>query len=601
MNLRERTRLSRALNDIDVAIHSTLGSDEIMQAALDGFVAALGADAGDIKVRDGAEWVVRFEHGFGPATVGTRLSAADAPVAELVAAKREPCAITDYRAPEMAHFFVGFPRSHNLRAALAVPLIIKGDVSGCLFAWMRETARVFSPGEIDFARRMATSVALALENARLHEAEQRERQRAELAERHLERELVNTRALLQASAELSSTTDTDELLARLERVLMNATAIGRVFINFVDMQAQVLIPKIPAMGLVAPHGRVIPLHLLSETSRNALLSRRTMLLDYEREGLPDLDREIAKANSSRLVLFVPLIHDDELIGHISLDQPAERYEFSEGQIRVVEGIAAQASVALQNARLYEREHRIAETLQQAILSPPEHVPALDVSYLYQPASAAADVGGDFYDVLDLGDDRAAVLIGDIAGKGIDAARLTALMRDGTRAYLAETHDPEVVVARLNRLAYRYMPMEKFATVFLGVLDRTTGVFRYVAAGHPAPVLLKDGSASLLESSPGLIGAFADITLVSHTTVLDPGDVLTLVTDGVTEARAASGMFGDAGVERALEGLCDIPIAELPGALLAEVRAFAGGILRDDVVILCLSRTKPSATASPCET
>jgi len=595
MDLRERTRLSTALNDIDVAIHSTLGSDEIMQAALDGFVAALGADAGDIKLREADEWVVRFDHGFSPATVGTRLCAADAPVAEVVASTREPCAVADYQSPDLEHFYVGFPRTHNLRAALAVPLIIKDEVTGCLFAWMRDTARSFSPGEIDFAQRMATSVALALENARLLEAEQRERKRAELAETHLERELVNTRALLQASAVLSSSTDINELLARLERVLMDATAISRVFINFVDMEAQVLIPKIPTCGLAAPHGPMIPLHHLSETSRNALLSRKTALLDYERDGLPDVDREIARANSSRLVLFVPLVHNNELIGHISLDQPEERYEFTEGQIKVVESIAAQASVALQNARLYEREHRIAETLQQAILSPPEKMSALEVSYLYQPASAAADVGGDFYDVLDLGDGRAAVLIGDVAGKGIDAARLTALLRDGTRAYLAETHDPEVVLKRLNKLAFPYMPTEKFATAFLGVLDLSTGLFRYVAAGHPLPVLLRGDSVSNLESSPGLIGAFADIELQPHETVLAAGDVLTLVTDGVTEARTDSVLFGDAGVVRAIEGLRDVPLAELPGALLAEVRAFAGGFLRDDVVILCLSRTgKPAS-------
>lgn len=595
MNLRERTRLSRALNDIDISIHSALGSDEIMQAALDGFVAALGADAGDIKVRDGAEWVVCFENGFGPATVGTRLSADEAPVAELTAARREPCAIADYFAPNMEHFFVGFPRTHSLRAALAVPLFIKDEVSGCLFAWMRETTRTFSPGEIDFAQRMATSVALALENAQLLEAEQRERKRAELAEAHLERELAMTHALLRASAELSSTTDIDELLARLERVLIDATAIGRVFINFVDMDTQTLTPKIPVRGLMAPHGSVIPLHALSETSRSALLYRKTALLDYEREGLPEVDREIARANSSRLVLFVPLIHHDELIGHISLDEPDRRYDFSEAQISVVESIAAQASVALQNARLYEREHRIAETLQQAILSPPEYMPALEVRYLYQPASAAADVGGDFYDVLDLGDDRAAVLIGDVAGKGIDAARLTALMRDGARAYLAETHDPEVVLSQLNRLAYRYMPIDKFATAFLGVLDRSTGVFRYVSAGHPPPVLLKDGRVSALASSPGLIGAFPSISLEAHETLLDHGDVLTLVTDGVTEARAGSVMFGDAGVARAIEGMRDVPLADLPGALLAEVREFAGGILRDDVVILCLSRPAPTIT------
>jgi len=582
-----------ALNDIDVAIHSALDADEIMQSALDHFVKALHADAGDIKLRDGDGWVVGFEHGFGAEVVGVRLAAAEAPLATLVAEKRRTVAVEDFMAEPGA--YTGFPRSHNLRAGLAIPMIVRDEVIGCLLVWMRDNPRAFSAGEVDFARRLATSLALALENSRLLESEREERRRTQEAERKLEIELAHTKILLKASDELTSTIDPDELLERLGRIVTEATGISRVFINLIDMSSQTLTAKIATSGLVVPSARVIPFEQLSYTSRTAIEQGRTALLDYDDPALPDLDRQIARANHARLVLFIPLLYQGRVIGHISQDQPDERYEFSPKQIRIVESIAAQASVALQNARMYEREHRIAEALQQAILSPPEDVAALDVGCLYQPASAAADIGGDFYDVIDLGDNRAAILIGDVAGKGIEAAKLTSLLRDGARAYLSEDTNPALVMARLNKLAHRFMPIDKFATLFLGVLDSNSGVLEHSGAGHPAPIVVRSGVPSHLESAPGLLGAFPDLEFPHLKTELHAEDVLVLFTDGVTEARAGGRMFGEHGVASAL---CDIDcsqVAHLPHALLSEVLSFSGGRLRDDVVILSVARRGGNAT------
>jgi len=589
-SLNERTRLSRALNDLDIRIHSNLASSEILQATLEGFVQAIGADAGDIKLREGDEWVVRYEVGFGTAVVGERLKVDEAPLATAAFRAREPVVIADYTVEHKIPY-IGFPREHGLRSGIVVPLIARGEVVGCLFAWMRDAPRNYSAGERDFARRMAASVALALDNARLYEAEQKVRLRVERAERRLKKELGTTRILLKASDDLTSTMDPDELLDRMARIVLEATGATRAFINLVDTNEQVLIPKVATDGLVSPVGTAIPFAQLSRTSLNAIREKRSVVLDYEHDDTPEYDRQIARANRARVMLFVPMLELGEIIGHITIDQPDRRYRFSAREIRIVESIAAQSAVALQNARQFEREHRIAETLQHALLAPPGQIEGLEVSFQYMAASAAASVGGDFYDVHELGDDRVAFIVGDVAGKGLEAAQLTALMRDGARAYLIDSHDPAACFTRLNALAYRFTPTDKFATAFLGVLDRATGELAYCGAAHPSPVVITADGVRSLDSNPAtLLGAFPAIQFTVRKTILAHGDVLVMFTDGVTEARQGSLMLGETGLTETLERLREIPVADLPHALLSSVIEFAGGRLQDDAVVLCVSRS-----------
>jgi serine phosphatase RsbU (regulator of sigma subunit) len=575
-------------------VHSNLRIDEILQATLDGFVTALRADLGDIKLLDGDTWVVRYEVGFGPGVVGTRLSIPDAPVAARVAALREPVTVQDYLA-EPETFYVGFPLAHHLRSCVAVPLIAREEVVGCLFAWMKDAPRVFTEGEVDFARRVAASVALALENARLFEAEHNARKRAEEIERRLEAELETTRLLLRAAEELTTASGTDDIIERLAGLIREATDVPRVFINLIDMQTLLLTPKLATGGLRAPRGNPIPFSRLSETSRRAIFAKQTVLLDYELPETPEGDRAIAEANSARLVLFVPLLHQNEVIGHIAMDQPGRRYEFAAEQIRIVNTIAAQAAVALQNARLFEREHRIAETLQHAILAPPRDIEALEFAHWYQPASTSANVGGDFYDVFELPDGRVALVVGDVAGKGIEAAQLTTLIRDGIRAYLLEESEPSAAFERVNMLVNRFAPTEKFATAFLGVLDCATGILRYSGAGHPPAIVLGDGGAWMLEAGQGLLGALETMEFETFEAVIPAGEIICLYTDGVTEARCGDELFGEQGALEALRRLHGTPVSNLPHAFLSEVTSACDPDLRDDIVILCAARRATAAS------
>jgi serine phosphatase RsbU (regulator of sigma subunit) len=240
--------------------------------------------------------------------------------------------------------------------------------------------------------------------------------------------------------------------------------------------------------------------------------------------------------------------------------------------------------------MLEREHGIAETFQRAILTPPEDISSLEVSYLYQPASASANVGGDFYDVYALDDGDVALVIGDVAGKGVQAARLTVMIREGIRAYASEDPDPASVLGRLNSLMYRFTRSDMFATGVFCVLDSATGALRFCNAAHPAPVVLAEDSVRSLDAQSGLLGAFPDTRFVTADDILRPGEVLCLFTDGATEAHGESGLLGDEGVRATLDHLRGTPVKGLPQALLDRVMAYSCGNLRDDIAIVCVART-----------
>ena len=322
----------------------------------------------------------------------------------------------------------------------------------------------FSPGELDFARRMAASLALALENARLYEAEQQARMRAEKTEQRLQLELGTTRILLEASDEFASTIDPDELLDRLGRIVLEATGINRVFINLVDVAREVLTPEgRERAGSSHPPAARSRSTSSVETSLARSEARRR---SCSTTSIPTCRSTTGASRGERREAGA--VRPADVPGTRSSATSRSTNPTSATTSRPSRSASSRASrprrsIALQNARQFEREHRIAETLQEALLAEPERIDGVDVSYLYKAAWETSSVGGDFYDVFVLDEEWAVLVVGDVAGKGLMVAPLTALMRDGARAYLLDTPDPGECCRRLNALAYRFTPQDKFAT------------------------------------------------------------------------------------------------------------------------------------------
>ncbi len=248
--------------------------------------------------------------------------------------------------------------------------------------------------------------------------------------------------------------------------------------------------------------------------------------------------------------------------------------------------------AIENARRFEEQRRIATALQENLVSPMPRVDGLAVGLVVQTAYAPELVGGDFSDVFLLDGSLVAVLIGDVAGKGIRAAGLTERVRSVVRAFATIDSSPAFILRKTNQLLLRRETPREFVTAFLLVLDTASGRATYSSAGHPPPVVCDaDGCRPLAMSFGVPLGSFDRDYVDAHVT-LAPGHGLVLYTDGVIEARRSGELFGEGRLLATVARLCDGGPQELAEGLRAAVIAFAGR-LNDDLEVLAL-RLAPKA-------
>jgi len=293
-------------------------------------------------------------------------------------------------------------------------------------------------------------------------------------------------------------------------------------------------------------------------------------------------------------LVLPVPFAGHVLGTFGLTFQGRR-PFTEDEVSVFRTITAQLGIALDNARLYQREHRIAETLQQSLLSDPTRVEALEIGRVYRSATENVRVGGDFYDVYGVADDAIAVAIGDVSGKGLVAARVTALVRNGMRAHVLDHHQPHEVLERVNDLLWHFSDSETFASVALGLLDPGSGRFLYCNGGHPAPLLLRaDGTVERLAACGPVLGAFRSVTYSLRSTTVGDGDTLVLYTDGVVEARNDSGFFGEDRLADLLAGLAGRSAEDVAQEISRATWEYCGGRLRDDIAVLAIGSLRGSA-------
>jgi sigma-B regulation protein RsbU (phosphoserine phosphatase) len=197
------------------------------------------------------------------------------------------------------------------------------------------------------------------------------------------------------------------------------------------------------------------------------------------------------------------------------------------------------------------------------------------------------VGGDFYDVFEAKGSQIALLVGDVSGHGIAAARMATLVKDVAHAFTHQTLRTDEVLRLTNGLLVE-KGQPGFVTLFLAILDPSTGALQYSSAGHPDPMLLRaSGEVESLSSGSVPLGVFADAVWKSRETKMGPGDRLLLYTDGVTEARDGAEFFGKERLAEVMR-LTMAPVEDVPGLVLEQVLAFSGGSLHDDVALLAIS-------------
>lgn len=320
-----------------------------------------------------------------------------------------------------------------------------------------------------------------------------------------------------------------------------------------------------------------------------------LLLPEERKGVQDTFAQLVsgdfpnehrncwvrKDGSTRLIEW----SNTAMMG----DQGEVDYVIGTG-IDITDRIQAEAEVNRHKEEALNRERRIAQILQRTIV--PEFVPEMisdcSIAALYRPASKEADIGGDFYDVFDLGDNKIGILIGDVAGKGLGAAMRVAAARYAFRSYAYLDPRPARVVTLANEALCRdNQDQLHMLTAFFGVVDTQVATLTYATAGHEPPIICQsDGVCEELEPGGLPLGIKSGVYYTQTSKRINSGDIWVLFTDGITEARSSERvLFGRSGVKGLLTEKRGLALDALASSLMERATEHADGELQDDAAIV----------------
>jgi PAS domain S-box-containing protein len=478
-------------------------------------------------------------------------------------------------------------RSLDLRSFMVVPLIARGHTLAAVTFAMGPGRRHFTAIDLSDAEDFARRAALAIDNALLHAAERDSRREAEHA-------AAIARRLQLVTASLSGALTSEQVgnvIAGQGLLAVGADA-GAVY---------VLSENTSELELVAQVGystEVIGAHLRTSLDRPGPMMEAfasgDLVVAKSGEELAERWPRLAAAQrrtGDQTTVAAPFEVGGSTGGVIYVAF-RQQMTLTEPDLDIVRTLARQCGQALERARLYEQEHEVAVVLQRSLL--PRKLPARDalrLAAVYRPGKQGLNVGGDWYDALDLSDGRIALAVGDVVGHGLDAATVMGELRNAKRPYLFAGLAPGDALAKLNEFAFLAADASAagraFATVLVAFVDAEARKLIYASAGHPTPLLVtREGAASYLEGRPGPpIGAMESARYTTAEVQLDAGTTLLLYTDGLVERRERGLAEGLEELARVAGELAATPVDELCEQVLQ--RMLRESESADDVALLAI--------------
>jgi serine phosphatase RsbU (regulator of sigma subunit) len=481
----------------------------------------------------------------------------------------------------------------GIRRALFIPLIVHDDVIGAL-AVFKTRARRYREGEEGLLVALSTQLAVAVQNARLHE---RTKELGGILERTLESER-------RAARQLRGLYEISHSFAQSLSLQATLDAVARTVVGLFDLDAAAIrMPDDRGATLetraiyVADHkirsaAETIlarPQPLTAPLARRLLASKRAVLLKPGTAASADIHallEPFLQQGSTAAVL--PLATPGEVLGTLTLLSLDPTRPLEKETVDAAMAVTAHAALAIDNARLYQQQKDFSETMQRSLL-PRElpAVPGLEVGHVYE-SSARVDVGGDVYDFLSLEEGRLAVVIGDVLGKGIQAAADMAMAKFSFRALARSHSDPSDFLANANEVVVEEIEPGKFITMLYVVVDPASGEVACASAGHPALRVVTPGGRVIQLQAAGLaLGIESGQEYPAERVRLQPGSSVVLFTDGVIEARRDGELYGEERLDRLLATRSYLGAQRLAEAILADCRSFGGGDLADDCAVVTL--------------
>jgi serine phosphatase RsbU (regulator of sigma subunit)/anti-sigma regulatory factor (Ser/Thr protein kinase) len=465
-----------------------------------------------------------------------------------------------------------------------------------------EDEHAFSDDEVAFLVATTTQCATAFERAIAFEAERAARRGAEAANDRLS-------YLSEATAVLAQSLDPETTMQRLAELAV-PTLGDWCAVHLVEGNFAVAV----AMASENPEATAMVRDL---SDRHPIsLDARAGLGAVIRTGRPVVARRVTiddvRASTdegeivdllSRLtsIAIVPMIFQGKAIGAVTLSNTTDRI-LDDAEVQLASELASRAAQAITNARLYQERTAVASTLQASLMPrSPTLIPGVDVATRFVPAQGL-DVGGDFYDIFRLGtvDEPAptwALVIGDVRGKGADAAAITGIARATIRATALDETSPATMLSRLNQVLLAAAQDDRFAAesseprfctaCVITVTPSEGGADLVVAVGgHPLPYVLRaGGGVDQVGHYGGLIGVMPSPMLVDVPVHLAPGDALVLYTDGVTERHEGRTFFDEEGLASVLADCAGAGPAEIAESVELRSRGFVDAEPKDDLCIV----------------
>ena len=406
-------------------------------------------------------------------------------------------------------------------------------------------------------------------------------------------------AMVEISNNLSQTLSVKEILPKI------LDSLFKIFVQadrgFIVMRPEPEAPLVPVASKARRESDEENMRISRTIVEQALESQQAIL-----SADATADERFSQAQSItdfqiRSLICAPMIASNgDPLGVIQIDTRDQRSRFTDQDLHVLASVASQASVAMDNARMHEeavrqqalqRDLEVAREMQQALL--PSSSPTVPGYYFFEFYESAYQVGGDYYDYVMLPEGRFAIVLGDVAGKGVSAAIIMAKLSSDVRFWLASEPNAAKALGQINAAFSRHSWDDRFVTMVVAVVDPATHRLTLVNAGHMPP-MLRNAVGEVKEiggDEAGLpIGVLDDFEYEACQLDLQPGDLLTAFTDGFSEAMNSNrDLFG---IERLAEVLSntDVAMEEMGPHVLSEVRSFAGGFPQsDDMCLVCLGR------------
>ncbi len=549
-----------SLLDLTTTLSTGLSSQEILDAALLIVLGELQTSRGCLFVRvEGKGFVVRASRGL---PTGART---EAPLSDM-----DLDGIVTRPGGSQADVLESFGLE------LLCPIHKRGRLIAVLGVGARARGESYSDEDRGFLRSVAACAATPIENGLIH-------RELERVNKRLSVKVFQLNNLFDISRELTTSFDEGAIHS-----LVTATLMGQL------MASRCALYLRQPSGFVLAHARGFRTEedVVSHEDARPLVEALTAPLPLEEVPSCVLRERLA---ASRIALVVPLGLSGRVDGLLAVGERVSGGAYTEEDRDFAMTLARQAQAALENVRLHrvqvekqrqDREMQIAREIQESLF--PKTFPKVAGFEVSAESHACYQVGGDHFDVIPLGEGRLAVAIADVSGKGAPASLLMASVHAWLRA-LAGSESPARLILRLNRFLFESTQENRYVTLFYGELDGPSRTLSYVNAGHIPPYWTSPlGPKGRLTEGGPVLGLLEDACFEEGRVVLDAGDCVAMVTDGVTESESVSGEeFGDDRVLSALRGATPTAAGAVAAILTAVEEWMASDKATDDLTILAL--------------